>query len=332
MHAVSLSSVYLALCSVVGALEYDYPADIEIDVLFPRDETYNNLTSFPVVLAIQDVKAAYRFEWEVQWKVYSAAPDADEYDYFSGYGSYSGPLINTFQWYFDDVAIVPLQGYNFTRLKAGPYRLEWEYLTTPCTNEPPNTIVYNIREVVASGSQTFSIVDDGSGLDFDIPTDACPLYGGLWSVYESTSTYCPFLRDNEDDERDPCKAQLESQQQVECIREYLFEGTREAPVNETEVCRSSFKRVDLDWYRSLYEIENYEDDGDDDESDVDEVSDVDNVDDDDVQGQTDQDSVDEDDSSSGSTQDREDDEDVAALLRPGMFGVGLAAVAALVVL
>ncbi|KAL4876443.1 hypothetical protein BJY04DRAFT_231623 [Aspergillus karnatakaensis] len=319
MRAFSHVIACLAACSLVAAREYDYPADIEIDVLFPRDETYNNLTSFPVVLAIQDAKSAYRFDWEIQWKLFNAAPDASEYDYESGYSSHSALGINTFQWYFDDVAIVPLQGYNFTRLEPGPYRLEWEYLTSPCTHQPPNTIVYNIRRVVASGNQTFNIVNDGSGLDFDIPIDECPLYGAVWSTYESTGNYCPFRRENEDFERDPCDAQLENRQQVECIRQYLFEGTRDAPLNETEACRSSFERANPDWLRPLWE---------DDEQDGDDNDDADDDRDDDGEDNAGDDDL----SNSGSTQDRDDDGDVAASIRPGLIGVVVAGVAAILVL
>ncbi|KAL5333710.1 hypothetical protein BJX70DRAFT_380231 [Aspergillus crustosus] len=318
MRALFLSSAFLALFHLVGALEYDYQADIEIDVLFPRDETYNNLTGFPVVLAIQDIKAAYRFEWTIEWTVYATGSGAEDWDYFSGYASHSSPLLNDFQWHFDGVAIVPLLGYNFTRLREGMYRLEWEYLSTTCEYEDSDTIVYNIREVLASGEQRFRVVEDGSGLDFDIPLDECPLYGGLWSVEKSTSNYCPFLHNNGDYEEDSCRAQLKSQQQVECIREYLFEGTWEVPVNETEACRSSFERVDLEWYRSLYEIENPGGGvGPDDETEM-----VANFDDDDNEDQD----VTPDASRGGQTP-----EDAGVSLRPQLLAVGLAGMAVLVV-
>ncbi|KAL4781112.1 hypothetical protein BJX76DRAFT_24534 [Aspergillus varians] len=311
MRHISCTGIWLALCSLLAAAEIPYDADIEVDVLFPRNETYNNLTTFPVVLAIQDVKSAYRFEWEIGWKLYNATPNASAYDYQSGYGSHSGPLINDFQWYFDDVAVVPMLGYNFTKLKPGPYRLEWEYYTTPCTKQPPNTIVYNIRRVIASGTHFFSVVDDRSGLDFDIPLDECPLFGDLWSVQKSTSTYCPFLRDSKSGENDPCEAKLKSKGQVECIRDYLFGGTAEVPNNETESCRSAFKRADLAWLEPLSaDREVGDDDGDEDEDDNDT---------DDVSGEQDQNSGDGT-SSSSSAQDQNGNEDFAPSLRPSLLG------------
>lgn len=297
---------WLSLCSLILGSEIPYNAQIEIDVLFPRNETYNNLTSFPVVLAIQDAKSAYRFEWDISWKLYNATPGARESDYTSGYGGHSAFGLNDFQWVFDDVAVVPMLGYNFTTMKPGLYRLEWEYYATPCTRRPPNTIVYNIREVIASGVQFFSVVEDGSGLDFDIPVDECPAFGDLWAVKESTYSYCPFLRDSDDGDKDPCKAKLQNKKQVECITDYLFEGTVEVPNNETEACRSAFKRADVAWLEPLSA------DGDEDEN---------------GNGNGNDDGG----SNGPSTDKQEDAGGFAVALRPGLFAVtvtGLLAVAA----
>lgn len=308
---------WLFLCSSTIATEIPYNAQIEIDVLFPRNETYNNLSRFPVVLAIQDVKSAYRFEWDISWKLYNATPGASDADYISGYGSDSIFSLNDFQWYFDDVAVVPMLGYNFTTMKAGSYRLEWEYSTTPCTTRPPNTIVYNILEVIASGVQFFSVVEDGSGLDFEIPVDECPAFSGSWAVRESTSLYCPFLGDSDDGDRDPCKAKLQNEKQVECIRDYLFEGTVEVPNNETEACRSAFKRADVAWLEPLSTADGPSQDEDEDEDEEEDGNDNDN---------------DSSRSSETSTNKQEDAGDFAVSHRPSLFCVavmGLLAVAAI---
>ncbi|KAL2864828.1 uncharacterized protein BJX67DRAFT_200131 [Aspergillus lucknowensis] len=315
MVSLSRTSLWLALCALV-ATDTSFPAHIEVDVLFPRNETYNNLTSFPVVLAVQNIEAAYKFEWDISWKMFNASPAARETDYESGYGSYSSLLSNNFQWYFDDVAVVPMLGYNFTTMDPGNYRLEWEYITTPCTREPPNTIVYNIRETVASGTLHFSVVNDGTGLEFDIPIDECPHFGDIWSVRDATYTYCPFLGSSEGVESEPCAARLESREQVECIRQYLFEGTVEVPNNETETCRSAFDRVDPEW------LEYDDDDDDDDGGDGDDGD----------RGSTGPGNLPAgDDGGEGSTGSSnlpaEDDDDSAVSVRPGMLGAVVAGVA-----
>ncbi|KAL4897283.1 hypothetical protein BDV59DRAFT_170248 [Aspergillus ambiguus] len=238
--------------------------------------------------------------------MFNASPGASEYDQMNGYGSFSDLGINKFQYYFDDVAVVPMLGYNFTRMEAGPYRLEWEYVVSPCTHEPPNTIVYNINQVVASGMHYFSVVEDGSGLDFDIPTNECPLYGDTWSVKDATYTYCPFLGDDTDVEKKPCDAKLQNSDQVECIKEFLFEGTAEVPNNRTETC-SAFKRADPKWLE-------YEDENDDED-------------------RGDEDGGDEDggaaDSSGSSTHDGNDDENSAGGLQLSMFSIAVAGILAI---
>ncbi|KAL6235795.1 hypothetical protein BDW75DRAFT_239887 [Aspergillus navahoensis] len=42
-----------------------YPATIEVDLLFPRNETYNNMTGFPIVFALQNADAASTFGWDL---------------------------------------------------------------------------------------------------------------------------------------------------------------------------------------------------------------------------------------------------------------------------
>ncbi|KAL4806076.1 hypothetical protein BDV18DRAFT_122031 [Aspergillus unguis] len=191
-------------------------------------------------------------------------------------------------------------------MKPGPYRLEWDYRTTPCTRDRPNTITYNILTTVASGSQYFSVVEDGSGLDFDIPRDDCPLVGDIWTVKESTSTYCPFLGKNSTSDGEPCDATLQSEEQVKCIKEYLFEGTFEAPNNETETCKSAFKRADPAWLEPM--------DGDRD-------------DDDDIDTDTDTDTDDNDDDTDSSEDASPDDEDAAVSIRPTLFHLAAVAIA-----
>ncbi|KAL2826421.1 hypothetical protein BDW59DRAFT_145159 [Aspergillus cavernicola] len=199
--------------------------------------------------------------------MFNATPGAQETDYETGYPGRGHRLGNRFQYHFDDVAVVPMKGYNFTRMDPGQYRLEWEYEVSTCSERPPNTIVYGPSQVVASGSLHFSVVDDGSGLDFDIPLDECPVFGDTWAVRDAMYSGCPFLGSSEDVERDPCEARLESREQVQCIREFLFEGSVEVPNNETETCLDAFERVDRDWFEYIDDDDDDDDDDNDDDRD-----------------------------------------------------------------
>lgn len=118
-------------------------------------------------------------------------------------------------------------------------------------------------------------------------------------------------------DRDPCKAKLQNEKQVECIRDYLFEGTVEVPNNETEACRSAFKRADVAWLEPLSTADGPSQDEDEDEDEEEDGNDNDN---------------DSSRSSETSTNKQEDAGDFAVSHRPSLFCVavmGLLAVAAI---
>lgn len=304
----SLSSVWLWLwlwLAAIAAARNNYPATIEVDVLFPRNETYNrNITTIPIVLAIQNGPVAYDAEWRINWNITGASsskPDVRGSHYSSESTNRLLPTVrNDFRYYFNgDVAIVPMTSQSpavVSSGKAGSYRLDWEYTVDPCFPEG-KSVAYGPMPRVARGSHYFSIVDDDSGSDFDIPLDECPIYGDMWTK-ASSSSRCPLTPEDspQDEKKDPCSAQLQTAGQVDCLRDYFF-GRK----NDTETCSSAFKTVTEDW------IEGDSDDDDDasDES-VEEDSDSDSDDDDD------------------------DDEGAAVSLRPGVFGLGVAAMVVMV--
>jgi hypothetical protein len=233
---IIVAGVWAALASLAAAAKSDisYPATIEIDILFPRNETYNsNYTGMPIVLALQNAQAAYAYEWNIHWRIYGASASAgsiplrglaksDEFD---------------FQYYSNNVAVVPMIYDNAISLHKGTFRLEWDYATTPCIPEG-KTAISQTRTPIASGTSYFSVVTDGSGLDFDIPIDKCPSFGDSWGVKSDEG--CPAAN-TESDKPDPCAARLTSRDQVTCIWDY-FTGK-----NETQTCLSAFKKADPDW-------------------------------------------------------------------------------------
>ncbi|KAL3434489.1 hypothetical protein BDV09DRAFT_169961 [Aspergillus tetrazonus] len=44
------------------------PKTIEVDLLFPRNEIYNNMTGFPIVFALQNADAAGKSGWDIDWQ------------------------------------------------------------------------------------------------------------------------------------------------------------------------------------------------------------------------------------------------------------------------
>ncbi|OBT75719.1 hypothetical protein VF21_05939 [Pseudogymnoascus sp. 05NY08] len=212
------SAAALATLAAAAKADISYPATIEIDLLFPLNKTYNaNYTSPPLILSIQNVQAAYAYEWSIHWA-----------------------------YYFGDVGIVPMRNKVLVRFTKGEFRLEWDYATTPCIPEGKNA-VWQTRTPVASGTSYFSIVEDGSGVDFDLPVagegdDACPAFGDSWGVEKKKGCPAAGKAGSAKAGGEPCKARLTERGQVDCIWDFLSTGK-----NETETCLRAFERVDPGW-------------------------------------------------------------------------------------
>ncbi|KAL4906078.1 hypothetical protein BDW74DRAFT_177107 [Aspergillus multicolor] len=233
----------LSLALITPVLGFSYPATIEIDLLFPRNETYNNLTRFPIVFALQNADAAGIFGWNVDWQFTRMGRDGND----KFLGTYTGSLLNDsltsndFRYRTDHSLIIPGKIYNENNyyIRPGTYSLSWRYYTSTCTKSDDTTYI-NDQTMVAHANSTvvFTVVDDGSGLDFEISADDCPLYSGHWTAGSGTSTDCPDLESEAHEPLDPCKARL-SQEQVSCLQDW-FAGN-----NRSDVCHSSLKQWDV---------------------------------------------------------------------------------------
>ncbi|KAL2816471.1 hypothetical protein BJX63DRAFT_137009 [Aspergillus granulosus] len=229
----------------LGASEITYPATVEISLLFPGNKTYNTNSSTyspPVILAIRNAELAYRHEFDIIWNIVSASTDDPlwEWQTLRARNDKSDLTENEFQYHADGIAIVPMEEMYVRSLHAGAWRVEWDYAATPCIPEGESSI-YTTRTPIASGVHWFTLVDDGSGEDFGIELDECPEYGDSWTLQDRDD--CPSAdTELEPNDRDPCSSRLTSEDQVQCIWDYIRTGD-----NETELCLGAFDRVDPDW-------------------------------------------------------------------------------------
>ncbi|KAL3459523.1 hypothetical protein BJX64DRAFT_264744 [Aspergillus heterothallicus] len=239
-----LLSLLPATCLLIAsALGLSYPTTIEIDLLFPRNETYSNMTSFPIVLALQNANAAGTFGWNIDWEFVWL--DGDEDEKFSD--SYSGPWItdsttlNDFRYTGGDSIILAGKLYheNGYYLRPGRYAVQWTYDTATCSGSGRTTYIDGGYTVASStGSVIFTAVADDSGLGFEIPVDQCPVYADQWTARKGTDTDCPYPAANSTAEPDPCAARL-NEEQVTCLQDW-FRGN-----NESEVCTGSLQKWDV---------------------------------------------------------------------------------------
>ncbi|KAL4820854.1 hypothetical protein BDW67DRAFT_73225 [Aspergillus spinulosporus] len=238
---LAILPLFLALFTSVLCLSY--PTAIEVNLLFPRNETYNNMTGFPIVFALQNADAAGTFGWDIDWQFIWLDGSEDEkfLDYYSGLHLIDSPTLNDFRYLADDILIVPgriLQENNYY-IRPGIYRVAWRYLTSTCLESESITWIDGSTMIArANSSVVFTVVADGSGLDFEIPSDTCPLYSGQWTAGSGTPADCPDPDSSKYEDPDLCEAQL-SQEQISCLKDW-FGGN-----NASEVCQSSFEEWDV---------------------------------------------------------------------------------------
>ena len=207
MRPTACLSGLASLVARVAAL--DYPATVEIDIVYPLNKTYNNVTQMPVVFAIQNAEAAFAWGYDISWQVDEVHPKS----------TLSNPRSQGSVWAFsDDVPHDTLNNiwypadltYNFSELRAGEHVLKWEWSMTTCSDQG-RTTTYTSGNTQASGSIYFTIVDNGSGEKKMDWTAECPVYQGRVTAKRgTTAANCPYLGEDPDDEPDPCKAKMDS--------------------------------------------------------------------------------------------------------------------------
>ncbi|KAL3443396.1 hypothetical protein BJX65DRAFT_311897 [Aspergillus insuetus] len=242
---VRLSALTTATCLALipRVLGVDYPATIEVDLIFPRNETYNNMTTFPIIFALQNADAALAFGYTIDWEFVWLGGDEDEkfLDAYTGPDISDSIYLSDFKYTHDDLVLVAgkVSNRNGYYLRPGTYLVQWTYDTVTCSVSDTTT-TYHIGGdgyVAMGGNVVFTAVADGSGLGFEVPVDECPLYSGQWTAGDGTNT-CPELS-SFDAEPDPCKAQL-GQEQIDCLQDW-YRGN-----NESEACTASLVRWDVE--------------------------------------------------------------------------------------
>ncbi|KAK6540920.1 hypothetical protein TWF694_008304 [Orbilia ellipsospora] len=211
MKASLVLVAYLPLLCVAAVALPALPANIEVDVIFPRNDTYSPADNFPIVLAVQNAALAYDFGFQVLWEVRNL--------------SKSGPSTNLvdFESILHSNALepkVPAPSSTFFILNSttefedflgeayGIYQLNWFFaLDENCTRDGI-FIDHEIGNALAGGGLIFTIADDGKAVDF---TDGgpCPPTGGAVGI-QSNISGCAHI-DNTGVVAKPCNIVLNEQ-------------------------------------------------------------------------------------------------------------------------
>jgi hypothetical protein len=180
---------------------------IEIDLVFPLNQTYTLIDPFPGIFFIQNAAAAWNFGFDFQWNI-SGVPDGSSSSevfgpgfLFEGQGLYhpapSDPFIVVNSTRFPS-AIVN------TQLPAGKWTLGWSYESSICTQ---NGDILNIGSgIPAQGSISFTVEGGGASPDF---TSSCPILAGQIDIVANW-TGCPQL--GTAGPSNPCGAKIDAAQ------------------------------------------------------------------------------------------------------------------------
>lgn len=200
MHAKHL---LIWLASVLLATAIEFPTTIELDVVFPRNETYNRMMALPVAFAVQNAEAAFQFGYSMTWTVETL-----------GSGNVRQQPEQT----------VPAEAVNNTwyewgnvtafdedqPIEPGTYNLTVSFIMGSCTD---TSTTVTVGVTILEASVEFTVADDGTGKDVDLTSD-CPRFLDTLTIERLTgpvaaTASCPVRAQREPDNiSDPCHARM----------------------------------------------------------------------------------------------------------------------------
>lgn len=181
------------------------PANIEVDIIFPRNETYAPANNFPIILALQNAALAWDFGWHVTWDLTNlSVVSSTSQDFVEG----ESILVPNFEklpapsnTFFIANSTEKLGGSYYRASGLGTYRLSWTFnLMQNCT-EDGDFIDHSFGARLGDGELVFTIADGGKGVDF-LDGGACPPSGGAIGI-QSNITACAHV-DSLGVEAQPC--------------------------------------------------------------------------------------------------------------------------------
>ncbi|KFZ00172.1 hypothetical protein V498_00227 [Pseudogymnoascus sp. VKM F-4517 (FW-2822)] len=222
--SIILSCFWLR-AAIAASADLSNPVGIEVDVLFPRNTTYNNMTTPPIVFALQNASTAVFFGYRLDWTL-----NSDDAYFFVSNSFDDDNYSNKFNYTTSTTALLVDSAYWGDNLDAGSYTLSWDYTTTTCDDWGNSTLIRTGN--VVAGTLYFTVVDDRSGSDLSFTE--CPDYLGNITA-RMASDPCPSLIQRQG-EPQPCDAKL-NEKQVKCLDTY-FEGQ-----TDMDACEAGFDDI-----------------------------------------------------------------------------------------
>ncbi|KAH9215490.1 hypothetical protein DL95DRAFT_500531 [Leptodontidium sp. 2 PMI_412] len=174
------------------------PTTVELDLVFPLNETYAPIDPFPVIFVIQNAAAAWSFGLEFTWNITGVIDGDSGQETFPGDTIFllsnnirpnnllppSDPfiIVNSTDWPGASVAV--------TKVPAGKWALGWSYsIPTTCTPTADGEFLTIRPALPIQGSMSFTVKDGGASPVF---TRNCSTLAGQFGIVANW-TGCPQL-------------------------------------------------------------------------------------------------------------------------------------------
>lgn len=209
-------SIILAACLplLVAADLPALPANIEIDLIFPRNETYSAADNFPIVLAMQNAALAYSFGFTLSWRLYNLSEPSSSESSSSPYSYVDSDSITmgsplTFaappDTFFIANSTYKFGHASYKATTAGIYQLSWTFALTENCTEDGEWVNHTIGASHGHGVQIFTIADEGKAVDL-LDGGSCPELGVAVGI-QSNISGCAHV-DNSGIQASPCNIEI----------------------------------------------------------------------------------------------------------------------------
>lgn len=220
----------------------DLPSNVGIEIVFPRDDTYQPVDPFPVVFAFSGASAAWTYGFDFTWLVrrnegcegqcgvvYSGSFGIEE----GAFGSVSFGEDDAYYLVTSALGMGPSVGYT------GGYDLEWEFgFSRNCSMSDTGELQSSGGVTSASGTAKFTIQ---SGANPDVQAqlaDNCPLSGGVVGIQQNLDG-CPELGASNAAAVNPCDLDVPEDVVNFVVRNLAATGSASPPAQTTTTAASS---------------------------------------------------------------------------------------------
>lgn len=212
------------------------PSNVAVDLVFPRNDTYNPADTFPVVFALQGASAAWTFGFSFEWRIRRAQGCEGECGIVDtgrlsvDQGEFGTVSFGSEDYYLYEDESTALSG-NWGLGVAvgdfqGAYSLEWDFgFLRNCSNDG-GALQSEGGQTDFSGSSTFSVVP-GASPDIRTQLEDCPIFGGVIGV-QANLDGCPSLGATAA-EADPCVVEVPDDIISNVVAQMAASGSPEHP-------------------------------------------------------------------------------------------------------